>query len=153
MRPRRSRAFARSSDRWDGVVVVLKVPKVLLPQRSIARGYALAVVRVRARLHLVDKIAHGKRMDLRSTEDQSLFPLVDLLHEQLYAVRFAFLDLDDPVEVAFGVTPSGLNFAFHDVIIRRVDVFIKRCRNLLDAEGREETVVDALLERVRASPS
>ena len=38
---------------------------------------------------------------LGRAEDQRLFALVDLVHEDLDAVRFAFLDLDDLVEVGF----------------------------------------------------
>ncbi len=81
--------------------VVLKVAQVLLAERAVVGGHALAIVRVLARLHLVDEVAHGQRVVLRGAEDQRLLALVDLLHEELHPVRFAFLDLDDLVEVRF----------------------------------------------------
>ena len=105
-------------DGRDGLLVVLKVPQVLLAQRAVVGRDALAVVRVLARLHLVDEVAHGQRVVLGGAEHQRLLVLVDLLHEQLHAVRFAFLDLDDPVEVGFRVTLPGFDFAF-DQLCRR----------------------------------
>ena len=90
-------------DGRDGLLVVLKVAQVLLAQRAVVGRDPLAVVRVLARLHLVDQVAHGQRVVLRGAEHQRLLVLVDLLHEQLHAVRFAFLDLDDLVEVGFRV--------------------------------------------------
>ena len=121
---------------------------MLVAEFAIIGGDPLAIVRVRARLHLVDEVAHGQRMVLRGAEDQRFFPLVDLVHEQLHAVRFALLDLDDLVEVGFRIALPGFDFALHNLVIRRVDILVERCGNLLYAERREEAVIDALLERV-----
>ena len=73
----------RGQDRRDRLLVVLKVAQVLLAERAVVGRHALAVVRVRARLHLVDEVAHGQRVVLRGAEDQRLLALVDLLHEEL----------------------------------------------------------------------
>src|ERR1700733_1896631 len=112
------------------------------------RGYALAIVRIGTRLCLVDQVANGERMVLSGTEDQRLFPLVDLFHEQFYAVRLALFDLDNPVEVGFLIEFPALNFALHDLVIRRIDVLVERGGDLLYAERRQEAIVDALLERI-----
>ena len=45
--------------------VVLKIAQVLLAERAVVGGDPLAIVRVLARLHLVDEIAHGQRVILR----------------------------------------------------------------------------------------
>ena len=90
-------------DGGDGLLVVLELPQVLFAERAIVGRDATAIVRVLAGPHLVDQVAHGQRVGLRGTEHQGLLVLVDLLHEQLHPVGFAFLDLDDPVEVRFRV--------------------------------------------------
>ncbi len=87
-------------------------------------------------------------MILRGAKHQRLFLLVDLVHKQVHAVRFALFDLDDLVEVGFRVSFPDFNVALHDLVIRRIDILVKRRRNLPDAEWREETIIDALLERV-----
>ena len=97
-------------NRRDGLFVVLKIPQMLFAERAVVGRDPLAIVRVFARLHLVDEVAHGQRVVLRGAEDQRLFVLVDLLHEELHAVRFAFLDLDDLVEVGLRVALSGSRF-------------------------------------------
>ena len=74
-------------DGRDGLFVVLKIAQVLLAQLAVVGRDALAIVRVLAGLHLVDEVAHGQGVGLRGAEDQRLFVLVDLLHEQLHAVR------------------------------------------------------------------
>ena len=135
-------------NRRDGLFVVLKVAQVLVAEFAIVGGDALAIVRVVAGLHLVDEVAHGQRVVLGSAEDQRFFVLVDLLHEELHALRFAFFDLDDLVEVGFGVALSGLDFAFDHLVVGRIDILVECRGNLLHAEGREEAVVDAFLERV-----
>ena len=102
------REFLRGGqNRRDGLFVVLKVPEMLVAEFAIVGGDPLAIIRVGARLHLVDEVAHGQRMVLCGAEDQRLFLLVNLLHEHLHAVRFALLDLDDLVEVGFRVALSG----------------------------------------------
>ena len=73
-------------------------------------------------------------MILRRTEDQRFFVLVDLIHEQLHAMRLAFSNLDDFIEVRFRVAPSALNVAFHRKIVRGIDVLIEGNRKLLHAE-------------------
>ena len=98
---------------------------------SLKEGDALAVIRVLAGLHLIDQVAHRQRMVLRRAEDQRLLILVDLFHEQLHAVRLAFLDLDDFVEIRFRVTLPGLDLALHQLVIGRVHV-------LVDHRRREE---------------
>ena len=135
-------------DRRDGLLVVLKVAQVLLAERAVVGRHALAVVRVLARLHLVDEVAHGQGVVLRGAEDQRLLVLVDLLHEQLHAVRFAFLDLDDLVEVGFRVALAGLDLALDQLVVGRVDILVERRGNLLHLERRQEAVVDAVLERI-----
>src|ERR1035437_852324 len=135
-------------NRRDRLLIVLKVPQVLVAKFAIVRSNPLAIVRIGARLHLVDEVAHGQRMVLGGTEDQRLLALVDLFHEQLHAVLFACLDLDDLVEVGFRVALSALHFALHYVVIRRVDILVERGGNLLYAEGRKKAVIDAFTERV-----
>ena len=135
-------------DRRDGLLVVLEVAQVLLAERAVVGGHALAVVRVVARLHLVDEVAHGQRVILRGAEDQRLLALVDLLHEDLHAVRFALLDLDDLVEVGLRVALARLDLALDHCVVGRVDVLVERRGDLLHLERRQEAVVDAVLERV-----
>jgi hypothetical protein len=67
---------------------------MLLPKRAVVRSYTLAIVRIGARLCLVDEVAHSQGMVLSGTKDQGLLPLVNLFHEQFYAVRLPFFDLD-----------------------------------------------------------
>jgi hypothetical protein len=128
--------------------VVLKVPEMLVAEFAIVSGDPLAIVWVCARLHLVDEVAHRESMVLCCTENQRFFALVDLLHEQLHPVRFAFLDLYDLVEIGFRITLSGFNFALHYSVIRRIDILVQRRGNLFYAKRRQEAVVDALLQRV-----
>ncbi len=135
-------------NRRDGFFVVLKVSQVLVAEFTIVRGDPVAIVRIGARLHLIDEVAHGQRMVLCGAEDQSFLALVDLVHEYLHAVRFAFLDLDDLVEVGFRVALSTFNFALHHKIVRRVDVFVEGSGDLLYPERREKAVIDALPQRV-----
>jgi hypothetical protein len=68
-------------------------------------GHPVAVVRIAAGLHLIDEVGHGEGVVLCGAEHQGFFVLVELIHEQLHAVRLAGLDLDDPVEIGFGVAP------------------------------------------------
>src|SRR5216683_959793 len=98
---------------------------MLITQRAVVGGDALTIVRVLAGFHLVD-----------------------LLHEDLYAVPFAFLNLDNLVEIGLGVEFAGFDFALDELIVRRVNIFIKGGGNLLHLKGREEAVVDAIFERV-----
>jgi len=143
------REFLRGGqDRRDGFFVVLKIAQMLFAEGAVVRRDPLAVVRVRARLHLVDEIAHGQCVILCRAEHQRLLVLIDLAHENLDALLFALLDLDDLVEVRFVVEFAGLDFTLHYVVVRRIDVVIQRSLNLLHLERREETVVDAVLERV-----
>ena len=135
-------------DRRDGLFVVLEVAQVLLAERAVVGRHPLAVVRVFARLHLVDQVAHGQRVILRGAEDQRLLVLVDLLHEDLHAVRFAFLDLDDLVEVGFRVALPGFDLALDQRVVGRIDILVERRGDLLHLERRQEAVVDAVLERV-----
>ena len=82
-------------------------------------------------------------------QNTSVFSLlVDLLHEQLDAVRLALLDLDDLVEVGFRVALAGFDLALDQLVVGRVDVLVERGGDLLHLERRQEAVVDAFLERV-----
>ena len=72
---------------------------MLLTQRTVVGRHPLAIARVGAGLHLVDKVAHGQRMVLGGAEHQGLFMLVDLLHENFDPMGFAFLNLDNLIEV------------------------------------------------------
>ena len=80
---------------------------------------------------------------MRRAEDERFLALVDLIHEDFDAVGFAFLDLDNFVEVGFGVAPADFDIAFDEFVVRRVDVLIESGGDLLDLEGRKEAVVDA----------
>jgi len=53
--------------------------------------------------------------------------VIDLLHEELHAMCFARLDLNNPVEVLFRVSPSGLNVAVHHEIIRLIPKSLPVC--------------------------
>jgi hypothetical protein len=66
-------------------------------------------------------------------------------------MRLPLFDLNNPVEVGFLIELPALNVALHDLIVRRVDVLIKRGGDLFDAERRQEAIVDAFLERVDAA--
>ena len=132
----------------DGLLVVLEGAQVLLAQLAIVCGHALAVAWILAGLHLVDEIARGQRMRLRGAEDQGLVVGLDLLHEQLHPVRLALPDLDDLVEVLFLVAPAGLDLTLDHAVIGRVDILVERGRDLLDPEGCQIAVIDAVLERV-----
>src|SRR5665213_629471 len=121
---------------------------MLFAERSVVGSYSLTIVGVGRRLHLVDEVADRERVVLRGTEHQRLLLLVDLIHENLHAMRLALLDLDDFVEVALDKPVASVDVAFYDHIIRRVDVFIERGRDLPDLERRKEPVVDAVLQRI-----
>src|ERR1035438_2727014 len=120
----------------------------MITEFTIVSGDSLAIIRVRTRFHLVDEVAHGQRMVLRGAKDQRLFSLADLLHEQLYAVRLALLNLDDLIEILLRIAFPGFNLAFHHLIVWRVHILVERCGDLLYAERGEESVVDAVFERV-----
>ena len=117
-------------------------------QFSVVRRHPLAVVRVPARLHLVDQVAHGQGMHLARAEHQRLLVLVDLLHKEPHAVLFALLDLDDAVEVRLRVPLTLLDLAFNHRVVRRIHILVQGGLDLLDLKGRQETIVDAVFERV-----
>ena len=81
-------------------------------------------------------------------QNTSVFSLlVDLLHEQLHAVRLALLDLDDLVEVGFRVALAGLDLALDQLVVGRVDVLVERRGNLLHLEGvRKPSLMPSLSE-------
>jgi len=135
-------------DRRDGLLVVLEVAQVLLTQCPVVGRNPLAVVRVDARLHLVDEVSHRERMILRGAEYQRFLVLVDLLHEQLYPVGFAFFNLNDFVKVGFRIKLPGFDFPLDQLVIGRIYILIERCGNLLHFERGKKPVVDAFLERV-----
>ena len=86
----------------------------------------MTVVRGFAFFHLMDQVANGQGVFLIGAEDQRFFLLVDLTHEQVHAIRFALLDLDDSVEIRFLVNLARLDVAFDQPVVRRIDVLIQR---------------------------
>ncbi len=107
-------------NRGNGLFVVLEVAEILFAELTIVGRDPLAIVRVGAGLGLVDEVAHGEGVVLGGAEDQRLLALIDLLHEELDAVGFTRLDLDDLVEVVFGVALAAFDFAFYHLVIGRV---------------------------------
>jgi hypothetical protein len=88
-RPRRSRASARWSG-WSGWSSRCPGSRAGAARPGRRRWPSpLAVVRVFARLHLVDQVAHGQGVGLVGAEDQRLLVLVDLLHEELAPAFFS----------------------------------------------------------------
>lgn len=77
-------------------------------------------------------------MILRGTEDKRLFFLVDLFHEQLHAMSFAFFDLDDLVEVVFLEVIADFDLTLNQLVIGGVGVFVQRRCDLLYTEGCEK---------------
>ena len=61
-------------NRRNGLFVVLKVSEVLVAEFAIVGGDPLAIVRVCARLHLVDEVAHGQRMSPVWRRRPAFFP-------------------------------------------------------------------------------
>jgi hypothetical protein len=94
----------------------LKVPEVVVAKFTVVCGDTLAIIRVPALLHLIDKITHCERVILGGTKNQCLLFLVDLLHEQLHPMRFTFFDFDDLVRVGFGIALSRFNLTLDDLI-------------------------------------
>jgi len=121
---------------------------VLLAERTVVGRHPLAVVWICASLHLIDQIAHRQRMVLSGAEDQRLLLLIDQVHEELDPVRFPFLDLDDLIEVRFGVTLPGFDLPLDQLVVGRVDIVVERRGNLLHLEGRQVAVVDTVLQRI-----
>ena len=87
-------------------------------------------------------------MRLVGAEHQGLFALVDLPHENLDPLFLALADFDDLVEILFLVALARFDLAFDQRVVRRINVFIHRRGDLLDAERRQEAVVDALAQRI-----
>ncbi len=63
-------------------------------------------------------------------------------------MRFPFLDFNDLIEVRFGVTLPGFDLTLDQLVVGRVDIVVERRGNLLYLEGREEAVIDAVLQRI-----
>ena len=141
--------FAGSGeDGGDGFFVILKVTEMLLAQGPIVGGDTLAVVGIGVGFVLVDEITNGKGVLLGGAKDQGFLPLIDHPHEQLDAVLFTLLDLDNAVEIGFGVGFAGFDITIEDGIFFGVDIFIERSRNLANAEGGEVTVINAFFEGI-----
>lgn len=104
-------------DGRNGLLVVLNLPEMLLAKLAIMRRNTHAVIRLRALLHLIDKIADGKRMILGRAEHNRLLRLVDRIHEELHSVLFVFRDLDDAAEITFNVPFPLLDLSFDYLII------------------------------------
>ena len=104
----------------------LELAQGLIAELAVVGGHPLAVVRVAARLHLVDEVADGQGVVLGRAEDERLLALVDLLHEERDAVLLALADLNDLVEVVLAVDPAFFDLALDQLVVRRVDVLIER---------------------------
>ncbi len=87
-------------------------------------------------------------MFLIGTEHQGLLALIDVAHEELYPIAFALGDDDFAIEVFFQIGLAALDFAFEEIIIGGVYVFVDGGGELLDLERGQETVIDAVLEAV-----
>src|SRR6185369_1898341 len=135
-------------DSRDRFLVVLEVPQVLVPQSTIVRRNSHAIVRIFARLDLIDEVSDQQCVFLSCTEHQSLLVLIDLLHEDLDSFRLTLSNFDGSVEVAFDVPPPFLDIAVNNVVIRRKNVLIDGRSDLLNLERRQEAVVDAVFQRV-----
>ena len=109
---------------------------MLLAERTVIRCHAVAVVRVRAGLRLVDQIPHQQRVLLAGAEDQRLLFLIDLRHEDLHPLPFTSLNFQLLVEVALSIQFAGLHLAFQNHVIGRPHILIQRRLDLLHAEGR-----------------
>ena len=143
------REFLRGGeDGGDRLFVVLDGPQPGVAQFTVVGGDPLAVVGIGAGLELIDQVADRQGMVLGGTEHQGFLALIDLVQKDLHPLLFALFDLDDFVEVGFLVELAGFDLTFHHRVVGRVDVFIEGGGDLLDAEGGEEAVVDALLEGV-----
>ncbi len=57
----RGQLLRRGQDGRDRLLIVLEVPQILLAQRAVVGSDAVAVVRVLARLHLVDAATLAER--------------------------------------------------------------------------------------------
>src|SRR3989338_8309078 len=137
----------RGEDGRDALLVVLEVAQELLAALAVVGSHAHAIVRIGAgALHLVDQVAHRQRVRLVGAEHQRLLALVDRLHEQLHAIFFARLDLDDAVEVLLLVQLACLDLALDQLIVRGIAVFVQRGGVLLHPDRREEAAVGALLQ-------
>ena len=138
----------RRQDRRDRLLVVLEVPQRLIANRAVISRNALAVVRVRARRHLVDDVAHHQRVLLRRAEHDRLLVLVDLIQEQPNAVFLALANDDRLVEVGLDVALAEFDLTVDHDVVRGVEVVVDRGVELAHAERGEEPVLDAVLERV-----
>ena len=58
------------------------------------------------------------------------------------------VDLDDAVEVTLLVDAARLDLTLHHIVVRRVNVIVQRGLNLADLEWSQESVIDAVLERI-----
>ncbi len=135
-------------DGRDRLLVVLEGAQVLFAQGPVVGRDPLAVVRVLALLHLVDQVPHRQGMVLGGAEDQGLLPLVDLVHEDPHPLALPLLDLDDLVEVGLRIAPPGLDLPLDQLVVGRVDIVVQGGGDLLDPEGGQEAVVDAVLEGI-----
>lgn len=132
----------------DGFLVVLKGTEMLFSDVAILGGDPHTVVWIGADFILVDQVADGQGMILGGAKYQSLLVLINQIHEELHPIAFSLFDLDDAIEVGFGIDAIALNLSFHDIIVRAIKVFIQGGFNLLDFEGSQKSIVDTVFERV-----
>ena len=114
----------RGQNRWDGLFVVLKLTQILITQRAVVCSNAATVIRIFTRLLLIDEVADGSGVELRSAENDSLLTLVNPFHQYGDALLLALFNFNDAVEVRFGVATASLHFTFNNGVVRRVHVVV-----------------------------
>ena len=119
---------------------------MLFSQSAIVSSDSLAVARIRRGGDLIDQIADCGCMPLGRTKHQGLLRLIDHAHELLNSKLLAFLDLNDLVELSFGVFPSFLYLSLLHIIVCGIDVLIDGGLNFFEAERTEKAIIDALFE-------
>ena len=120
----------------------------LFAQRPVVSGDPMAIVGVLALFHLVDEISHCQRMLLGGTEHDSFLALVYLIHKDFDPFFLAGADLDDAVNLLFGVNPTSFYFPLNYLVIRGVDVLIQCGGMLAHSERGQVTIVDPLFEGI-----
>src|ERR1700690_3940221 len=87
-------------------------------------------------------------MRLVGAKDQGLLALVNQAKKDLYASFLAFLDFNDAVEVPLGIASTGFDIAGNDRVVSGPHVLVERRFKLANAKGRQEAVVDAVLQGI-----
>jgi hypothetical protein len=120
---------------------------VLFAEHPVIGRDTLAIVRVPVGLELIDQVAHGQGVVLVRAKDQGLLALVHEGHENFDSFLLSRPDFDDAVEIRLPVDLPALDFPFDQRVVGRVDVFVQRGGDLLDAErGQEPSLMPSLRE-------